>query len=156
MVKTILSLFAVGILFSCSVNKIGAKEDIERKDSFSYNWAMNKTSFNGIRLYPLKDTITSIIESQNKGVYLELERGDTLVLISNIDKLFNNSISSFKDKSAIRHFYKNYNIDFYDDLPISAYITNKCDSFVYRLGDKKQLRFRIRNYKKQFTCAQFI
>ena len=127
MVKTILSLFAVGILFSCSVNKIGAKEDIERKDSFSYDWAMNKTSFNGI---------TSIIESQNKGVYLELERGDTLVLISNIDKLFNNSISSFKDKSAIRHFYKNYNIDFDDDLPISAYITNKCDSFVYRLGKK--------------------
>ena len=137
MVKTILSLFAVEILFSCSVNKIGAKEDIERKDSFSYDWAMNKTSFNGIRLYPLKDTITSIIESQNKGVYLELERGDTLVLISNIDKLFNNSISSFKDKSAIRHFYKNYNIDFYDDLPISAFITNKYDSFVYRLGIKK-------------------
>lgn len=74
MAKAIVLLLVVGMLFSCSFNTKRKRENIEERDSFSYNWAMDKTFFKGIRLYPLEDTITSILESQKKGVYLEIRK----------------------------------------------------------------------------------
>ena len=153
MAKTIVLLLVVEMFLSCSFNTKRKRANIEERDSFSYNWAMDKTFFKGIRLYPLEDTITSILESQKKGVYLELERGDTLVLITNIDRLFNNSISSFKDKLEIRQFYKSYDIDFDDDLPISVYITNRCDSFIYQLGIKKNYLLEYGNLKSNLLVS---
>lgn len=107
--------------------------DQKQIDSFSYNWAMNNHIFKGVRLYPYMEDSLSAMKAIERGVLLVMKIGDTLTVLSNEEKIFNTPIRNF-NKKEIQDFYTNYHIDFDNDLPIGAYVTNEKDSLVYYKG----------------------
>ena len=75
----------------------------------------------------------SAMKAIERGVLLVMKIGDTLTVLSNEEKFFNTPIRNF-NKKEIQDFYTNYHIDFDNDLPIGAYVTNEKDSLVYYKG----------------------
>ena len=94
---------------------------------------MNNHIFRGVRLYPYMEDSLSAMKAIERGVLLVMKIGDTLTVLSNEEKFFNTPIRNF-NKKEIQDFYTNYHIDFDNDLPIGAYVTNEKDSLVYYKG----------------------
>ena len=69
--------------------------------------------------------------------------GDTLTIISDDSRLFNNNICSIATKKRARQIYKGYQLDFDDEVPMGFWATSLSDTILYEKAPIKSACYQL-------------
>ena len=99
-------------------------------DSISTNYSQSNVAYYGIRLWPKENSSGEVKKGNVENrIFLVLDMGDTLTIISDDSRLFNNNIYSIATKKRAREIYRGYQLDFDEevlrDFLVSDYLAEK-------------------------------
>lgn len=134
------------ILFvdSCHVMRLSENNMYNSIDSITTNYSQNNVVYYGIRLWP-KENSSWEIKKRNieNRIFLILDMGDTLTIVSDDSRFFNNNIYSIATKKSAMQIYKGYRLDFDEEIPKRFCAISSSDTIIYEKDPIKSASYQL-------------
>lgn len=132
--KNVMPITLLQLLFLVNSCCMGSSQNSTYNsiDSITTNYSQSNVVYYGIRLWP-KENSNRRVKKRNMEdrIFLILDMGDTLTIISDDSRFFNNDIYSIATKKRARQIYKGYQLDFDEEPPIRFCATSFSDTIIY-------------------------
>lgn len=144
--KNIMSIILWQLLFLINSCCVGSSQNSTYNsiDSITTNYSQSNVVYYGIRLWP-KENSSRKVKKRNMEdrIFLILDMGDTLTIISDDSRFFNNNIYSIATKKRARQIYKGYRLDFDEEIPIRFCATSLSDTIIYEKTPIKSAYYQL-------------
>ena len=144
--KNIMSIILLQLLFLVDSCCVGSSQNSTYNsiDSITTNYSQSNVVYYGIRLWP-KENSSRKVKKRNMEdrIFLILDMGDTLTIISDDSRFFNNNIYSIATKKRAREIYRGYQLDFDDEVPMGFWATSLSDTILYEKAPIKSACYQL-------------
>lgn len=144
--KNILSIILLQLLFLVDSCCVGSSQNsmYHPIDSISTNYSQSNVAYYGIRLWPKENSRGEVKKGNVENrIFLVLDMGDTLTIVSDDSRFFNNNIYSIATKKRARQIYKGYQLDFDEEVPMGFWATSLSDTIIYEKAPIKSACYQL-------------
>ena len=144
--KNIMSIILLQLLFLVDSCCVGSSQNsmYHPIDSISTNYSQSNVAYYGIRLWPKENSRGEVKKGNVENrIFRVLDMGDTLTIVSDDSRFFNNNIYSIATKKRAREIYRGYRLDFDEEIPIRFCATSLSDTIIYEKAPIKSASYQL-------------